>query len=116
LLAAALPGSPPRCSVSHGAQGAAHRLAKTEDVPPVREHGGKLGGPQVAMLEKVLQRPEGELRVVARQPDLAPFGVAVWQVISDLAIAFPPLARATERVPNGEAQKHALTFVTDDAS
>jgi len=66
-----------------------HGAAEAVDAAAVGEGGGETVGDDVAVLEDVLERPEGELRVVGREADDAAAGVAVRQVVADLAVLAP---------------------------
>ena len=91
----ALRGLVPGSALLVAAQEGAHGAADAVDAAAVGEGRGEAVGDDAAVVEDVLERPERELRVVGGESDAAVVGLAVREVVADLAVLGAALVRET---------------------
>ena len=109
----ALRGLVPGSALLVAAQEGAHGAADAVDAAAVGEGRGEAVGDDAAVLEDVLERPERELRVVGGESDAAVIGLAVREVVADLAVLRAALLRGaalggvSERVADREGEERA---------
>ncbi len=111
-----LPGLLPRDAVLVVGDERANRAANPEDAVRT-EPVGQVPGHEAIVREELLERPEGHLRVVGRQPDAPAVRLPVRQVVADLAEDTRPptgrhaLARVPQRIADREAEQHSLDAI-----